>query len=86
MRDRLAAVGGAVTITSVLGEGTVVAGSVPAATDRLTVRSAEQLGLLGGELVVRQNALLVELGQLLQLLDRVGGRSGRRRARARGSS
>ena len=31
MRDRLAAVGGAVTITSAPGEGTLVAGSVPAA-------------------------------------------------------
>src|SRR5215212_3006726 len=45
---------------------------------RVSIRShTEQLGLLDGELLVRQHALLLERGQILQLGDRVRG-DGRR--------
>src|SRR3954452_7882788 len=42
---------------------------------------AEDLGLLVGELLLGQDALLLQLAELLDLLDRVGrrGRGGRRR-------
>src|SRR5215207_8992183 len=40
--------------------------------------SAEQLCLLRGELLVGQHALAVQLCELLELLDRVGGRRGGR--------
>jgi hypothetical protein len=41
--------------------------------------SAEQLCLLRGELLVGQDALLVQLPELLELLDRVGRRCDGRR-------
>src|SRR5215210_9560145 len=40
--------------------------------------SAEQLCLLRGELLVGKDALAVQRGDLLELLDRVGRRRGRR--------
>src|SRR5215210_7408953 len=40
--------------------------------------SAEQLCLLRGKLLVGQDALAVQRGDLLELLDRVGGRRGGR--------
>jgi len=40
----------------------------------VVVGSAQDLGFLGRELLVGQHALLVELAELLELLDRVGRR------------
>src|SRR5580765_2314599 len=46
-------------------------------------RLAEDLGLLRGELLVREDALRVQLRELLELLHRVRSRRSRRRSRGR---